>query len=259
MEKILLQVLLAYIMFPESLFHFKDSVKIVNPDYVMTADTMDYNTNTETAFFTGPSEMKGDSIYLYCEKGWYDTKNDITNIWKNAVIDNKKQIIHGDSLFYDDNTGYGQSFGNVSIADTTNNLIVKGNMPGIIKNLKVSGYRQCNVYSDIRKGFTFSSCRYNKLQLQYQIHQLKAYRLMRAYLWMQDLQQRSAGKMRLPLLFIPGFSNKIVQILLYSGLKKISLPPIQWQYLQKTGRQTGWNYIIQLLLQARLILSDLTR
>ena len=35
----------------ENLFHFKDSVKIVNPDYVMTADTMDYNTSTETCIF----------------------------------------------------------------------------------------------------------------------------------------------------------------------------------------------------------------
>jgi lipopolysaccharide assembly outer membrane protein LptD (OstA) len=111
----------------QSLFHFKDSVKIVNPDYVMKADTMDYNTKTETAFFTGPSEMKGDSIYLYCEKGWYDTKNNITRIWKNAVIDNKVQVINGDSLYYEDNSGYGQSFGNVSIIDTTNSIIVKGN------------------------------------------------------------------------------------------------------------------------------------
>jgi lipopolysaccharide export system protein LptA len=110
----------------ESLFHFKDSVKIVNPDYVMTADTMDYNTNTEISYFTGPTEMNGDSIYLYCEKGWYDTRNDITNIWKNAVIDNRKQIIHGDSLFFDNISGYGQSFGNVVIQDTANNLIVEG-------------------------------------------------------------------------------------------------------------------------------------
>ena len=110
----------------ESLFHFKDSVKIVNPQYVMTADTMDYNTNTEISYFTGPTELKGDSLYLYCEKGWYDTKNDITNIWKHALIDNKKQIVHGDSLFFDNNSGYGQSFGNVVIQDTTNNLIVQG-------------------------------------------------------------------------------------------------------------------------------------
>ncbi|MCX6334622.1 MAG: hypothetical protein NT092_10010 [Bacteroidia bacterium] len=111
----------------QNLFHFKDSVKIVNPDYVMTADTMDYNTETEISFFTGPSELEGDSIYLYCEKGWYDTKNNMTRIWKNALIDNRQQIITGDSLFYNDSTGYGQSFMNTTIADTNNHILVKGN------------------------------------------------------------------------------------------------------------------------------------
>jgi lipopolysaccharide export system protein LptA len=118
----------------QTLFHFKDSVKIVNPDYVMTADTMDYNTETETAFFTGPSEMKGDSIYLYCEKGWYDTKNSQTRIWKNALIDNKQQIITGDSLFYNDSTGYGEAFRNTMIADTNNKILVTGNYAWYYKN-----------------------------------------------------------------------------------------------------------------------------
>jgi len=111
----------------DNLFHFKDSVKIVNPDYVMTADTMDYNTKTETSYFTGPTKLVGDSLNLYCEKGWYDTKNKVTSIWENAFIDNMQQIIHGDSLFYNDSTGYGEGFGNVIIEDTTNNLIIKGN------------------------------------------------------------------------------------------------------------------------------------
>jgi len=111
----------------KDLFHFKDSVKIVNPDYIMTADTMDYNTESETALFTGPSELTGDSLYLYCERGWYDTKNDITRIWKNALIDNRKQVVRGDSLYYENGTGFGESFGNISITDTTDNIIVKGN------------------------------------------------------------------------------------------------------------------------------------
>jgi lipopolysaccharide export system protein LptA len=111
----------------QNLFHFKDSVKIVNPEYVMTADTMDYNTKTETSFFTGPSELKGDSLYLYCEKGWYDTKNKITSVWKNALIDNRKQIVRGDSLFFNDSTGYGEAFRNVIIQDTTNSLAIEGN------------------------------------------------------------------------------------------------------------------------------------
>jgi lipopolysaccharide export system protein LptA len=111
----------------QKMFHFKDSVKIVNPDYVMTGDTMDYNTETETAFFTGPSRVKGDSINIYCEKGWYDTKKDNCRLWKNSFIDNKKQIIRGDSLYYDNNSGFGQAFRNISIADTTNNILVLGN------------------------------------------------------------------------------------------------------------------------------------
>lgn len=118
----------------QALFHFKDSVKIVNPEYVMTADTMDYNTDTGTAFFTGPSELKGDSIYLYCEKGWYDTRNDLTRISKNALIDNRQQLITGDSLFYDDQLGYGESFGNMRIIDTTNKVIISGNYAWYYKN-----------------------------------------------------------------------------------------------------------------------------
>ena len=108
------------------IFNFKDSVRIVNPDYIMTADTMDYNTETKTAFFTGPSEMKGDSIYLYCERGWYDTNNNISRIWKNSMLDNKKQIIRGDSLYYEEKSGYGQAFGNASITDTSYHLLVAG-------------------------------------------------------------------------------------------------------------------------------------
>jgi lipopolysaccharide export system protein LptA len=111
----------------DNLFRFKKDVKIVNPDYVMTADTMNYNTKTETAFFEGPSELKGDSMYLYCERGWYDTKNKITSIWRNALIDNRKQVVRGDSLFFNDSTGYGESFGHVVMADTANDILVKGN------------------------------------------------------------------------------------------------------------------------------------
>jgi lipopolysaccharide export system protein LptA len=111
----------------DDLFHFKDSVKIVNPDYIMYADTMDYNTMSETAIFTGPSELIGDSIYMYCERGWYDTKTEISSIWKNAMIDNKQQIIHGDSLYYNKYSGYGEAYDNVTIADTTDKVIVGGN------------------------------------------------------------------------------------------------------------------------------------
>jgi len=165
----------------QSLFHFKDSVRIVNPDYVMTADTMDYNTEKETAYFTGPSELRGDSIYMYCEKGWYDTKNDVTSIWKKALIDNKEQIIKGDSLFFNKATGYGESFGNISIQDTTNNLTVTGNYAWYYRDpesfmvtdralfIQVSGSDSLFMHADTIRAITVADT------------SLKGYRLMSAY------------------------------------------------------------------------------
>ncbi len=178
----------------ENLFHFKDSVKILNPDYVMTADTMDYNTKTETAFFTGPSELEGDSLYLYCEKGWYDTKNDISRIWENALIDNRQQVIKGDSLFYDGVTGYGQSFRNTSITDTTNSIIVKGDYAWYYKTpeqfmvtekavfIQVSDKDSLFLHADTISAVTISDST------------IQNYRLMRAYhgcrMFSKDLQAK---------------------------------------------------------------------
>lgn len=110
----------------EKMMHFRDSVRIINPDYVMRADTMRYNTHNETVWFAGPTEAIGDSIYLYCENGWSDTRNDVSRLMQNAVLDNMDQRIAGDTLLYDEKTGFGEAFGNVTISDTTDNVIGGG-------------------------------------------------------------------------------------------------------------------------------------
>ena len=109
------------------MMHFRDSVKIVNPDFVMHADTMRYDTYNEIVWFEGPTETVGDSIYIFCERGWSDTKNDVSRLMKNAVLDNRQQRITGDTLWYDEKNGHGEGFGNVTIADTSSNVICGGN------------------------------------------------------------------------------------------------------------------------------------
>jgi lipopolysaccharide export system protein LptA len=177
---------------PQNLYHFKDSVKIVNPDYIMTADTMDYNSKTETAFFTGPSELKGDSLYLYCEKGWYDTKNDISRIWKNSVIDNKQQVIRGDSMYYDGVTGYGESFRNTTITDTTNNVIVKGNYAWYYKTPEKFMVTDMALFMQVSKKDTLFVHADTINAVTRTTSEGKNYRLMRAYfgtrIFSKDLQ-----------------------------------------------------------------------
>lgn len=109
-------------------FFFKTKVVLTNPDYVMNSDTLKYNTVSRTAFFFGPSTIKGKKNYIYCENGWYDTKNDVSRFSRKAYFINGNQLLRGDSLFYDRKNGIGKGFRNVSIKDTVQNIILKGNL-----------------------------------------------------------------------------------------------------------------------------------
>ena len=164
-----------------NIFHFKDSVKIVNPDYVMKADTMDYNTKTEIAYFTGPTELNGDSLYIYCEKGWYDTRKQVTSVWKNAMIDNRTQIVHGDSLYFNDSTGYGESFRNVVIEDTAKHIAIEGNYAWYYKEPERFLVTDRAVFIQISKGDSMFVHGDTLNSITVSDTTGRSYRLMRAY------------------------------------------------------------------------------
>jgi len=107
-------------------FFFKDSVKLVNPEYSMNSDTLKYNTNTEVTYFFGPTNIISDSNHIYCENGWYNTHTDISQFNKNAKITSKNQSITADSLYYDRNKGYSEAHGNIAMHDTVENIIISG-------------------------------------------------------------------------------------------------------------------------------------
>lgn len=108
-------------------FFFKNNVKIVNPDYTILGDSMKYNTQSEISYFIGPSEVIGDTSYIYCEDGWYNTKTDISKLKINALVKSKGQTVKGDSIYYEKKNGYGQAYNNVEISDTSKDIIIKGN------------------------------------------------------------------------------------------------------------------------------------
>jgi len=108
-------------------FFFKDSVVLINPKYTITSDTLMYNTTSEISYFLGPSYITSDENIIYCENGWYNTLTDISRFSRNAYFQKREQIIKGDSLYYNRNTGLGKATNNVTMVDTTQNVIVKGN------------------------------------------------------------------------------------------------------------------------------------
>jgi len=106
---------------------FKDSVVLVNPQYTMNSDTLMYNTVSKVSNFFGPSTIKTEENFIYCENGWYDTQTDKSQFNKNAYMVNENQTLSGDSLFYDRINEYGEAFKNVSLIDTAQDIVIKGN------------------------------------------------------------------------------------------------------------------------------------
>ena len=111
----------------ETLF-FKDSVRLINPEYTIESDTLTYNTLMEVSYFHGPTFIRSDENLIYCEHGWYDTQNEISSFWSNTYIISKEQKLEGDSIYYDRNIGIGEAYGNVQITDTINNVIINGDI-----------------------------------------------------------------------------------------------------------------------------------
>ena len=108
--------------------HFKKNVVLVNPQYTMNCDTLNYNTLSKIAYFLGPTRIKSSdqSDVIYCENGWYNTVTDIAQFNKNSYIITKEHTLKADSLYYDRKSGIGKGFKNVEINDTIEKIIVTG-------------------------------------------------------------------------------------------------------------------------------------
>ncbi len=116
-----------YYMTNERRIHFRREVVLENPEYVMNSDTLVYYTISRVAYFHGPSTIKAQKTYIYCENGWYDTNKDKAQFNKKAYIVSGEHILRGDSLFYDRVNDLGKAFENVHINDTVQNILLTGN------------------------------------------------------------------------------------------------------------------------------------
>ncbi len=111
----------------ERMCYFKEQVVLTNPKYVIHCDTMLYAPGTRTAFFRGPTRITSKNNFMYSEKGYYNTKKNYCQFWQKPYIINKKgDSLSGEQIYYDREKDFGQILDNVSLVDTTDNTILKG-------------------------------------------------------------------------------------------------------------------------------------
>ncbi|MDG2491985.1 MAG: OstA-like protein [Flavobacteriaceae bacterium] len=117
----------------EKKYRFISNVRIDNPEYKVTSAQLDYFTESNKAFLYGPTKIIGADYDIYCEQGFYNMETQQGNFRQNALINYNEKIIEGDSLYFENEREYAAATDFVSITDTINNSIIRGNYAEIFK------------------------------------------------------------------------------------------------------------------------------
>lgn len=118
----------------EKKFRFTTAVTLTNPKYVLKSNHLDYYNNSGHAYLFGPSTITSDQNYIYTEKGFYNSKQNVGHFLRKSYIKYKDRLIEGDSLYYDRNREFASATNNVKITDSLNKGVVKGHYGEVFRN-----------------------------------------------------------------------------------------------------------------------------
>ncbi len=115
-----------YYLLSSNLASFKKNVEVVNPDYTMKSDTLQYNSKTKIVYFRDSTVLVdkegGTAVY---KSGTYNTVIKSSNLNK-GVIETAEFKIVGDMYFIDDVKKTYKSKGNVVMTSKEDNLVIYG-------------------------------------------------------------------------------------------------------------------------------------
>jgi len=109
---------------------FRGQVKLVNPKFVLTADTLCYNTNTYQSDLVGPTKILYEAeTTILSTNGWYNTKTELSQLLdRSRIIHVDGMLLTGDTIYYDKVNGYGRCLGNIESTDSTNKMTLYGHI-----------------------------------------------------------------------------------------------------------------------------------
>ena len=110
-------------------------VTVVNPEHHLASNHLDYYTNSGLTYLYGPSTITNtqNDNRIYCERGFYNTKTDISYFVKEAKLYLKERTVEGDSLYYDKKRGFASATNNIQVIDTVKNFVTRGNYAEIFE------------------------------------------------------------------------------------------------------------------------------
>ena len=117
----------------EKKYSFASNVKLVNPEYVINSAQLVFYSESGHAFLYGPSVITSPTSTIYCERGFYDTHEDLGYFVKNSRIDYENRILEGDSIYFNRNRNFASATNNIKVTDTINESVIKGHYAEVFR------------------------------------------------------------------------------------------------------------------------------
>lgn len=114
-------------------YQFIDNVKLVNPEYIIDTEQLDFYTTSGYAFMYGPTTINSERSVIYCELGFYNTNDDSGYFVKESKIEYDDRTIQGDSMYFNRKLNFASATNNITVTDTLNNSIIKGHYAEVFK------------------------------------------------------------------------------------------------------------------------------
>ncbi len=114
-------------------YQFVDNVKLVNPEYEIDTERLDFYTESGYAFMFGPTTITSETSVIYCERGFYNTNNDTGYFVKKSKLNYDDRIVEGDSVYFDRNKNFASATNNITVIDTLNKSIIKGHYAEVFR------------------------------------------------------------------------------------------------------------------------------
>ena len=115
-------------------YSFVNEVVVTNPEYVIHSEQLDFYSENGHAYLYGPSTIESETSTVYCERGFYDTRNDNGYFVKNSRIDYDNRILKGDSLYFNRENSFASATNHIEVLDTVNKSLVTGHYAEVYRD-----------------------------------------------------------------------------------------------------------------------------
>lgn len=107
---------------------FSKNVKLVNPNFILTSDTLLYNTSTKVADIVSPTDIVyEEETDIYTTSGWYNTQTEQSMLLNRSTIHHVNgRFMTGDTIYYDKHIGFGEMHGDIEMRDSVQQATLYG-------------------------------------------------------------------------------------------------------------------------------------